>query len=301
MLKGSIANILVLIALMLTPFIVFSDVTPAWYEGQKSGVVLHRDIYMMDNALDAAKSYIDTALSYSAYQACYDTLRRTDMSAAETVFKKELEDSIKIYLNRYVREDYYFMSIYPVTIPEYTIVTIKTLSPLKIRAESPSEIFISKEDKGKERKIKTNSTLEKTMKIDCYGIYNKGKEIHINTKYSIGNEIKTMTDSWPKGPIDTKPSETDRENELKGINVGSERTEGNYHIKPVFEEADVSITYTENKATGKFEDIKYKITVALRVTIHDNRTDQVFPIYDGTKIAFAPLSAEFLFRESYST
>jgi len=192
------------------------------------------------------------------------------------------------------------MSNYPVTIPEYTTVTIETLDPVKVKAESPSNIYISLEHEGSERRLETKNRMEKTLGIDCYGMYQKGKGVHEETKSIIGDKIKEKVDSWPS-ESEEKPNETKRENEIKDIpELVFEKTEGSYSIKSEFEEAKVSITYTENKITGKFEDIKYDVTVKLKVTVTDTRDDQMFPIYDGEEITFSPLSMVFVFEESYT-
>ena len=293
----------ILILVIASTVLYSASITWKWGETieRRSEIVFHT--YSMNNALELASLYMNVSFDYSVYQACYDTLKTFDMSKSENDFKTTLESKIKENLNHYAKPEYVFLTDYKVNIYDYEEVKIETINPLKVKANG-NDMFIDVKDEIRKTNIRMekDSTLEKTFKIDCYGIYNKGKEIYINTKNLIGKEIEAEVDSWPKGPIDTKPSETDKENELKDINVGSERNEGNYHIKPVFEEAKVSITHTENKATGKFEGINYKVTVKLRVTVQDNRDpDQVFPIYDGKKVTFAPLKAEFVFDHIYSS
>ena len=143
--------------------------------------------------------------------------------------------------------------------------------------------------------MEKNSSLEKTIQIDCYGIYSKGKEVSLNMKNSIGDKIKNTVSSWPTESSD-KPDEVKREDEIKSIDdlEFDWKDEDNYQIKSELEEVDVSITYTENKATGKFEGISYDVTVKLKVRVNDKRDDQVFPVYDGEEIRFLPLSMEFV-------
>ncbi len=296
--KGYSIIAAILIILIAATALHSAGITWKWGETmeRRSDIVFHT--YSMNNALELASLYMNVSFDYSVYQACYDTLETFDMSKSEDDFKTALELGVKENLNLYAKPEYRFLTDYKVSIYEYDSVKIETLNPLEIKATA-RDMFIKTDDDIRKIYItmEKGSNLEKIFKIDCYGIYNKGKEIYINTKATLGEEIKDKVDSWPKGPVDTKPSETDKGNELKSINVGSERDEGNYHIKPVFEEAKVSITYIENRATGKFEGIKYKVTVKLRVTVQDTRTDeQVFPIYDGTKITFAPLRSAFVFN-----
>lgn len=298
MLKGSMANVVILVALLFTLVVLFYDVTPFWYEGQKDEAILHRDLYMMNNSLLAARSYMDTSLSYSVYQACYDTLKNLDTSAGDDVFRSDLEDSIKSYLNRYRKDEYYFMSNYPVTIPEYTDLTIETLDPLKVKVESPSNMYISLEHEGSERRLETKNTMEKTITIDCYGIYKKGKEVHTEINNVIGDKIKEKIDSWPD-TSDALPKLNELENQVKTIpELAFEKTEGDYSIKSEFSEAKVEFEGYEKSGSEPYKNIKYKVTVKLGVSV--TRHDQVFPIYNGSKIVFSPLTMVFLFEESYS-
>lgn len=305
MLKGSMANIVILIGLLFTLAVLFYDVSPFWYEGQREDAILHRDLYMMNNSLMAAKSYMDTAFSYSVYQACYDVLR-SDVSGDESEFKSALEKTIRDYLNRYRADDYYFMTNYPVTISEYSKVTIETLDPLKVKAESDSNIFISMEDKGAERRLETGNRMEKTIPIDCYTIYKKGIEINESIKNTLESSIKTKMNSWPDttagSPNPTElPNLDDLKKQIETIpELAFEKTESNYNIKSEFSESKVEISGYEQSSGGPYENIKYKVNVKLNVTVNDTRSDQVFPVYNGAHITFSSLSMLFVFDETYS-
>ncbi len=302
MLKGSsIANIVILIGMLLSLFfIIFSDLTPFWYEGQKDEAVLHRNIYMMENSLDAAKSYMDTSLSYSAYQACYDALRKMDNLEDEEDFRTSLEVLVGNYLNRYREGEYYFMSNYPVNIPRHLVI-VESLNPLRLKAEAESKVYISKEIGGVESRLEAVSAIEKTVPVDCYGMFLKGRAVGREMNSSIGDLVKAKVDSWPKSSQDL-PGTDSLEAEIGAIpGLAFERSEGNYDISSGFEEASVEITGYEQSGSGPYENIRYGVSVKIRVTVRDTRDDQVFPVYDGKKDAFTPLGTEFLFEESYST
>ena len=301
MLKGSsIPNVLILVALLFTLVVLFYDITPSWYEGLREDAILHRDLYMMNNSLQAARSYMDTALSYSVYQACYDTLRKTDASAGDDVFKANLAESVKSYLNRYGSDDYYFMSNYPVNIPVYETVTVETISLLRIKAESSQNMYISMEQEGSERRLETRNNMDKTIPIDCYGMFLKGKEVHSGISSTLDSLVKAKVDSWPD-KAEALPDLDSLKAGIEGIQeLAFERIEGHYSIKSEFTEAKIEFNGYEKSGAGPYENIKYKVTVKLRVTVKDTRDDQVFPIYDGSKITFSPLSAIFTFEEAYA-
>jgi hypothetical protein len=190
------------------------------------------------------------------------------------------------------------MSNYPVTIPEYTTVTIETLDPLKVKVESPSNMYISLEHEGSERRLETKNTVEKTITIDCYGIYQKGKEVHTEINNVIGDKIKEKIDSWPDESPEL-PKLNELENQVKTIpELAFEKTEGDYSIKSEFSEAKVGFEGYEKSGSEPYKNIKYEVTVKLGVSV--TRHDQVFPVYNGTKIIFSPLSMVFVFEESYS-
>lgn len=301
MLKGSsIPNVLILVSLLFTLVVLFYDITPFWYEGQREDAILQRDLYMMNNSLTAARSYMDTALSYSVYQACYDTLRKTDASATDDAFKANLAESVKTYLNRYRADEYYFMSNYPVNIPAYETVTIETLDPLRIKAESSHSMYISMEQGGSERRLETRNNMDKAVPIDCYGMFLKGKEIHSGISSTLESLVKAKVDSWPDR-ADALPDLDSLKAEIEGIQeLAFEKTEGHYSIKSEFTEAKVEFNGYERSGEGPYENIKYKVTVKLRVTVKDTRENQTFPVYDGSKITFSPLSAVFLLDEAYA-
>lgn len=295
MLKGSgAAEIIILIGMILAIPVMFYDITPFWYEAQINEAVLHRDLYVMNLSLEAAKSYMDTALSYSVYQACYDILRK-DVSELESEFTSNLENLTKIYLNRYRMDDYYFMSNYAVAIPEYARVTIGNVDPIKVKAESDSNMFIDLEYEGSVRRIEAGNEMEKKIPIYCYGLYKKGMQIKTDTESRVGSVIFDTVGSW-HSTSKTKPEEKEKVDEIKSINglAFGWQTEGDHSVKSEFEEVKVGITYTHNKAVGEYQDIEYDVSVKLRVTIKDNRNNQAFPVYNGTEIIFSPLTMTFV-------
>ena len=286
----------ILIILIAAVALYSADLTWKWGEAviKRSDVVFHS--YAMEYALRSAKLYMNVSMDYAAYQACYETLNTVDPTKSEDEFRQAFELSIKEKLNIYTRGEYRYLTDYKVNIFDYDSVNIESLNPLSVNATG-KDMSIRHDDEMKKISMfmEKNSSLEKTIPIDCYGIYNKGKEVSLNMKSSAGDRIKNAVSSWPTNSSE-EPDEVKREDEIRSID-GLEfdwKDEGNYQIKSELEEVDVSITYTENKATGKFEGISYDVTVKMKIRINDKRDDQIFPVYDGEEIRFLPIGMEFV-------
>ncbi|MCJ7816839.1 MAG: hypothetical protein MUP55_03190, partial [Candidatus Aenigmarchaeota archaeon] len=111
--KGQ-ALIIAAIFIVLILIVLWSVVNiPAIKTGQiQSDVEVHSQIHIMGNALDAAKLYMETALAYSTYQACYDNLKSVgDSYPDEKTFVENLQASIKNNLGLYTgSKAYTFLS-----------------------------------------------------------------------------------------------------------------------------------------------------------------------------------------------
>ncbi|UCD07654.1 MAG: hypothetical protein JSW41_01650, partial [Candidatus Aenigmatarchaeota archaeon] len=230
----------VLILLIAAAAIYSASLTWKWGEAieKRSDVVFHS--YSMNNALDLARLYMDVSLDYSAYQACYETLKDLDPSISEDEFKQKLESSIKEKLNVYTRSDYRFLIDYKVSIFEYDSVTIEGLNPLKVKATG-KDMFIRVEDSIRkiDLTMEKDPTLDKTVPIDCYGMYQKGKEVNTEIKNTLESSIKEKIDSWPD-TSKTLPDLNSLKAEIEAISeLVFEKTEGSYTIKSEFTEASV--------------------------------------------------------------
>ncbi len=266
-------------------------------------------LYSMNHALDAARLYMDVSLDYSVYQACYETLKNIDSSISENEFKQNLESSIKEKLNVYTEPNYRFLTDYEVYMAEYDGVNIESMSPLKVKVTGKN-MFIKKEDRlrGIDLTMERDSSLDKTVPIDCYGMYQKGKEEHADIKNTLESSIKAKIDEWPdttegQSDPDKLPDLNSLKAEVEAISdLAFEKIDADgYSIKSEFTEASVEFEGYEKSGDEPYKNIKYKVTVKLKVTVKDTRKDeQVFPIYDGEEIIFSPLSAVFLFEGSYT-
>ena len=58
-------------------------------------------------------------------------------------------------------------------------------------------------------------------------------------------------------------------------------------------------TYTEKNNAGYFEDIKYEVTLKIRTGSSEKGDERVYPIFDGTRITFAPMTSSSMFEKKY--
>ncbi|RLI97717.1 MAG: hypothetical protein DRO99_02620, partial [Candidatus Aenigmatarchaeota archaeon] len=112
--------------------------------GVRIGVKRYQeDIFAIDNSLDGAKSYLETSLRYSAYQACFDNLRNGGWEPGRTpaenmiLYKGRqyarlagieqavaaLESATLGNLNKYASDRYIFAS-FSLPLPSYNAVNI---------------------------------------------------------------------------------------------------------------------------------------------------------------------------------
>jgi len=124
-------------------------------------------IYSMDNALDAAKVYMNTGLRYSVYQACYDNLARAgwpdlaDVPVDERVvigdksygqirsstdFRIGLIETIQQNVNTYSSLGYSFFDMYEVELPSYDSTEMVEFMPsyMTVRATSGGFLQVCK-------------------------------------------------------------------------------------------------------------------------------------------------------------
>jgi|GEM_PF-3003550 len=149
------------------------------------------EVYSMSNALDASKVYMDTALRYSVYQACYDTLKNGGWPDIAKVpdgeralfegkpyapirttaeFRSGLAETILSNVNTYASMDYSFFDSYEVRVPSYQGSEFVELMPdrLTVKATSGSPLQICKPDSCKLDKPETESGADSLPEADDY-------------------------------------------------------------------------------------------------------------------------------------
>ena len=171
---------------MLAIMIITASVTIAFYLsipygalGKVEVLTFSQDMYTMDNALSAAKIYSQTALSYSAYQACYDAYYSVSRFGAlsEEGFKQSLEDGIARNFQEYVSEDYVFLRQYPVKFPEYTVEIEPKSDSLVVKATG-KDLLIRNVSSTISIALNKSSSISQDVKTPCWGTYQEALKLN---------------------------------------------------------------------------------------------------------------------------
>ncbi|MBL7206258.1 MAG: hypothetical protein ISS36_01525 [Candidatus Aenigmarchaeota archaeon] len=138
-------------------------------------VTLEEDKYTMVYAMNAANLYAKTSLNYAVYQACYDTLRNSEVGSEEQ-FESALGNAVKNNLNTYL-SDYRFLEAYVVKFPSQDM-KIK-IEPDKIELNLDGNLVMEKtrvvEKVMKEEiKLEGGASLEVVVEIPCLDTYQIG-------------------------------------------------------------------------------------------------------------------------------
>lgn len=140
--------ILFLVAVLYSFWATINFVGLGGFEIQRN-IVVQQDLYTMNNALEGAKLYMDTALKYSAYQAAFDYGQEDKADANKDSAAAKLSEKIKQNLNKYAQQRYTFLSQnYGVKLPEYKDVSVEpdtTSKNLKITATPLDNLKIEKD------------------------------------------------------------------------------------------------------------------------------------------------------------
>lgn len=209
---------LTLIGLFIFFFIVLPTFLPTMLGGSaKNNVVgkaqLQGTIYNMNYAMDSANTYMQTALSYSYYQACYDTLKNgidakngywydsSDSAIKEPdydQFMAALKKSILANLNIYRSKPYQFMGDYQVSIPQYNdgyVGTEMTGTTLDVVMISSGNMEISKNQEGIGwAKIEKTAMVYGSYGTECYDVYQKGIDTGSTTKAKVKEIVDSAAD-----------------------------------------------------------------------------------------------------------
>ncbi len=160
-------------------------------------------VYLMRDALDLTKSYIDTAVRYSVYQAAFDNGMRGgfsgtdsmkyvdhdgndlalwyddgDISPSEDSFMESLSEESFSNFGVYVSQGS-VIEIYPVKIPPYGQMSIQSINGYEMRAvmDSSSELAISKKtEETDEIEITTPAEVDTTFHLPYMMLFSEAKK-----------------------------------------------------------------------------------------------------------------------------
>jgi len=162
--KGSASGILAFVLLIILIGVVFLSLDITTQNGLTINrkIDLQQDFYVMSNALESAKLYLDIAIKYSTYQAIFDYGKeeKTDSNAGN--FEAVLSDRIKQNLNRYTQDKYSFLTPdYKVTLPKYDNINLLIENnAIKASAASRTNLIIQKEVASEKSRLEKSGNLE---------------------------------------------------------------------------------------------------------------------------------------------
>jgi len=189
---------------------------------KESNIIIKRDIYAMDNALEAAKIYLDTGLRFSVYQAMHDLGKKggwmtipeerktvigekeyaiwyfsgIDLSPKEEEAMQGLRDSAKETFNKYTSKDYVFLEGFKVTLPSFNDVNIQN-TEIGITANTPeTDKFIYIERKINKDVVKLDKKIElsENFDINYLALFAKAKE----TSRTVSGKLRDIVTSKSK-------------------------------------------------------------------------------------------------------
>lgn len=318
--------IIMMLAITVALFIAYSPSINLFGGGEGSihKTSLHSRVFTMDYALEAAKLYMQTALDYSVYQACFDNLARggreeidkengQSISGSEYAFLpesfskdeflRELEASVKTNLNIYRSKGYTFLSEYYVYIPDYTDVRIETIDPskLSVSASSKNKISTSSQTESGESITLTASPETSTdISIPCLTIFQKGKELNTAIKLDFEQALSDIVGGLDEGACQ------DKETCIQAI---GQALEGNPAVKFGPKKVDdhlisgeflkISLpSFVFDRLTGKST---FKVEAIQKITISEEEPppEHFFPVWNGNEIAFEDLELVFINKKAF--
>lgn len=331
--KGAARGLLLVILLIVGGYTVLFYLNVA-FSGIRVGVrEFQEDIFTVHNALRPAKLYCKTALHYSVYQACYDNLKRggfetipeenrieidgeiyplwyngTDISPSKARFIEELENGIENKLGVYTNgKTYSFLGRYSVELPAYEVSINKdetTENYIALNANSEDNLTIEKTTEDTEIRLMLNSTISEKVNISCLGLFEKAKGMVGDISNTVHEKLKDKVDELIQlgSPSVTCNQESILNSAKDTINFSIKSSASGYMIEVINITLNLSLKGGESRVEGKFP-CRFKAlgesAVIATVTVQDD-PGKIYPVYNGSGIAFEPLSAVFSLRVPYS-
>ena len=327
--KGQVPTAFMLVIMAVTAMVTISFYLSIPYgAGETRKLAFTQDIYTMENALRAAKLYSRTALRYSTYQACYDTLTDYyDSVIDRKQFKTELEKRISDNFRAYTSEDYTFLE-YPVKFPQYTVEVRMEPDTLIVNASAPNLVVESKTAYMKTR-LEKSSNITEDIKINCWGLYSDALNVVNSLQKKLNSVSVTATRDLPRS---YKGIDIDMRDELFGVRGDRELCEDVFkqNTSKSFEEARETLRAEVNATLNSDEILKNVSAEAkhLRIDVYkadidferggierpglwvnnltcnftyivdadfgiDLNSGQQFPVWNGIDITFENLSLYF--------
>ncbi len=317
--KGGVTLVFLGMSLVLMMIILWVSLN---IEFLKTNVVekdieVRSEIHTMGNALDAAKLYMETALAYSTYQACYDNLRNGGIDSSAKSYKgyplwdspppgkegfdQALQRSILSNLELYRKSPYKFMSEYFVNIPTYEVTVLTEQSwKTSVGAWNNSNFWIEKSQESGERiRLEKYGFLQGEYSMDCYGIYAKGAEVYSKAKTATEGIVRQM--NLPS-IVKLNSGETlDSRLASYKMQFNDSSKQAVYSLSETSADYDVSVYFissdircTEYEVTMDGSRIRCAPEVHARFEITNIKNGQEFPVYDGSTVVMSPMTLVFV-------
>ena len=294
-------------------------------------IEVRSEMHTMGNALEAAKLYMETALAYSTYQACYDSLknggwdtlqgRRTHAgyalwdSTALPPTKDELDanlkKSIRSNLDLYRKQTYRFMTDYFVNLPSYDIdVLMYNPYQLSVGAWNSSNFWIEKlQASGESIKLQKYGFLQGEYTINCYGVYTKGADIHAKAAEAVKKawaDVKAPTTLTASNPDAQKKVDdmlsgykTSFADNAKAALHALSAADADYDVSVNVLSTDLTWTMGPQQVNGQGATVEvtgYKPEALVKFDVTGIRNGQEFPVFDGKNVVMSPMTLSFVAR-----
>lgn len=215
--------LIIIVFILIIPSVGFT--LPLLEEVTSTEVKIRIDSYTMNNALDGARIYLQSALDYSVYQGCYDVLKnggwgeipednlftysggdyalwwdssRTVNPQGGSGFESELKEGIRSVLNGYTRMGFTFLDQYPVVLQDYSALTLERGGFGFRVSGSSGNLVITKtgETFGEEIRIERNSDISEDYDLDCFGVFEKGSEVNNEVSGNLDSIVSNEMVVW---------------------------------------------------------------------------------------------------------
>lgn len=286
-------------------------------------VTVRKDVYTMDNALDAAENYFGNAVRYSTYQTCHDSLRKPSNLINELLFVEDAENQMRENLRKYTLEDYRFLGNNRVDFPEFSVEVRPITGSGFVTAEKPA--FIEKANEEEKETVRLERPMRASFQLPCYSLYISAAAQYTGVYNNVYAVLSAETLKLP-------PSESSGEavdcnalfESMARLSIAdaekraADSIAGKLgEIKPVFTQANIEtsfkavstgakITFTESRETDRATNkvslhckFNYEIFAVISGTVRD--MEKAYPVFSSGDVQFKPLEASFVQKVSTGT
>jgi hypothetical protein len=194
--RGVQFSILIVFWLIAVGIVMAASWNLPFMGGSGNTAVVKTDVYMMDSAIDAATTYIQTAVQFSNYQACYDLMKKGGDVPERAEFEKSFKSELLKDINIYMEKGYGFATKYNVDLPGFDSVSLsENAGSAEVSAAAVGDMVSFRESSGN-----TGFTSEVTLtrsagfsgvklRMDCMSYYDKMKAASDDMRKKISDAI----------------------------------------------------------------------------------------------------------------